>query len=273
MDNKLHFAYLSSAVIETYYIKLRELSYQNEEDSQEYEDTINKLKKATQGENEIYRELTDEDIDSAIKYFNENKPKNVTEVRMRSKLNRVYRSRHVSEYENTLGNIITSKIVIDVFKRLTYKILKLKSSELSEETIETLLLYNDIYKYNYLNGTDHIERIALEYKFDILSMPNIKFTEIEETFQIEFLKKSAEINFNYIKDSIEELLNIKTEDKYLELYITLLELSRVETMLPYLNKDMLIKLSDYLNNLNLRENNDILKKIRRIVDKRKEEFE
>ena len=271
MDNKLHFAYLSSAIIETYYIKLRELSYQFEEDSPEYTATINKLKKAVEGEAEMYDELTDEEIQEAIKYFDTFGIKNVTESRMRSQLNQTNRIRHDSIQNVTLGNAITAKIIIDVLKRTTFKILKLKDSNLPDDDIECLLLYNDLYKYNYLTGNNYIEKLALDCNYDILSLPNIRFEDIESKFKTEFIGKSAALTLNYIKDSINELLNIKTDDENLRIYMTLFEVSRIETMIPYLNKEALISLSNYLSSLN--EHNEALKKIKELVKKRKEEFE
>lgn len=272
MDNNLHFAYIASLLIETYYIKLRELSYQNQEDSPEYEEIINILKKAIQGENEIYNELTIVEINNAINYYNQNKPKNVTEVRMRGQLRQTLRKSHNTEFNINLGNIITSKIIIDVLKRTLFKILKLKELNAPEEDIEALLLYNDIYKYNYLTGNEYIEKLALEYKFDILSLPNIKFDDIESKFETQFIKNSTNIAFEYIKDSIYELVNFKSNDKYLSIYINLFEVSRVEVMLPYLTKDSLVRLSNYLNHLHPNENNDALNKIKRLVAKRKEEL-
>ena len=270
MDNKLHFAYLASAVIETYYIKLRELSYQFEEDTPEYEAIVNKLKKAVYGESEMYDELTNAEIQEAIKYFDTFGIKNVTEARMCSKLNQNNRKRHNTIQNIELGNVITSKIIIDVLKRTTIKILKLKDRNLPDDDIECLLLYNDLYKYNYLTGNDYIEKLAIDCKYDILSLPNISFEDIESKFKIEFIRQSAALTLNYIRDSIKELLNIKTDDENLRIYMTLFEISRIETMLPYLDKKTLISLSSYLSSLN--ENNEALRKIKELVNKRKEEL-
>ena len=75
----------------------------------------------------------------------------------------------------------------------------------------------------------------------------------------------------YIRDSIEELNNINEEDVYLNKYTEIFETSRIEIMLPYLNKDGLMKLSLYLNNLKI--NNNTITSVKKLLIKRKEEFE
>ena len=273
MNEKLQKAYLASAIIQSYYMKLSELSYQECEDTEEYVEIIDKLKKATNGEKTIYDEIPEEEIDTAIAHFKENDISNVFEARMYSRLNQSLRKRQNSDLLAELANIISSKIIIDVLKKVFLEISKLKLLEVPEEDVAALLLRNDIYKYNYLTGNDFIEQIALQYKFNILSLPTIKFEEIESSFKTSFVKKSAGLFYSYIVESIEELQEIETEDKYNNIYVTLFEMSRIEVMLPYLNKEYLIKLAKYLDSLKDKANNDIIKKIKKLIIKRKEEFE
>ena len=274
MEDKLQSVSISSGIIISYYDKLRKLSFNNQEDSQEYEYLVHKLKRFVQGEASIYDELSDEEINNAIQYFKIHDINGETESRMYSKLNQQYRKRNYNNFTIQLSNLITSKIMIDVLKMVTNKLLKLSTtSDLDSEEIDILFTYNDVYKYNYLTINEYIEKIALEYKFCVLAIPTMDFKDIEKAFNADFIDKSGNITFDYIKDSIEELLKADTDDKYLYMFITLFEMSRIEVMLPYLNKEKLNELSLYLNSLNIKDEDLVIKKIRKLIKKRKEEFE
>ena len=273
MNERIQKARLSSAIVETYYIKLRELSYQNKENTSEFDEIIDILKKATLTEKETYDELSDEEIATTIQEFKNSDVQNVTEARMYDKLNASYRKRNNTEFTISLGNIITSKIIIDVLKTVIFKIINLTSVGASEEDIELMLTYNDIYKYNYLTANEYTEQLSLQYKFDVLALPDIEFDEIEKKFKTQFVNKAADLFYNYITDSINELLEVETDDQFVNLHVTLFEMSRIEVVLPYLDKVHLTKLANYLNELKSKKDNNVMKKIRIIVNKRKEEFE
>lgn len=273
MDIELQKAHIASTIIESYYNKLREMTFLNDEENPEYNSIINKLKKAVIGEEQIYDEISDDKIINMINYLNKKEKKNNAELRMYSRLNHAYHKHHNKEFNIELSNIITSKIIIDVLKMVTLKIIKLSENNISEEFIEALLTYHHIYKYTYLTSNSFIEKLSLQYEFDILGLPNIEFSEVEKAFSTKFIEESGNITLEYIKSSIQELLSIRTEDKTLETYITLFEVSRIEVMLPYLSKNMLEKLSIYLNSLNISNDNTAFKKIKKIINKRKEELE
>ena len=274
MTQKLQSAYIASTIIEKFYDKLREISCLQNEDSSEYTTIINKLKKSVIAEDMIYDELSLEEATTAYNKLNENKTSDPVGVRMRYKLSQAIIKKQNTSINIVLSNMISSKIIIDVLKRVTLKIAKLSETAVGEGFIDILLLYNDIYKYSYLTSNSYIEKLALEYEYDILSLPDIHFSDVEKKYGILFVKESSNIALNYIEGSIRELLDMRTDDEHLKVYVMILEVSRIEVMLPYLNKESLILLSSYLNNLNITPDNDmVFKKIKKLLNKRKEELE
>ena len=68
MDIELQKAHIASTIIESYYNKLREMTFLNDEENPEYNSIINKLKKAVIGEEQIYDKLPDDKIINMINY-------------------------------------------------------------------------------------------------------------------------------------------------------------------------------------------------------------
>ena len=272
MVSKLQIASVSSTIVETYYEKLRQMSFNLQESDAEYDITVDKLKKCVQGEEQIYHELTDKEISEGLAYFKENGMHSSIDGRVNYKINEIYRERKYRGISVELGNMIASKVMIDVLKNVTNKLLALNNKEIPEEDIDTLFLYHEMYKYHCLTTNKYIEKLALEARFCILALPTIDFKQIESSFNVFFIENSTQIAYNYIIASIQELLKLHSEDKYLNVYLTLFETSRVEIMLPYLNKEYLIKLTNYLNGLNIKEEDASVRRIRKLINKRKEEL-
>ena len=84
---------------------------------------------------------------------------------------------------------------------------------------------------------------------------------------------SQNIIYNYVVSSIEELANFETDDKYLLSYISIFEVARVKVMLPYLNKESLESIMElYKQNKFSYDKNGALRKVKKLINKRKEEF-
>lgn len=272
MVNKLQIISIASTFTETCYEKLRKISIANEENDPEYDMIVDKLKRCVEGENSLYQELSDEDINNGLTYFKNYGIHSNVDNRINNKLNHIYRERNNQKTSVELGMIIASKIMIDVLKNITGKLLTLDNDNVTKEDNETLLLYHDAFKYQWLTANNFIEKLAINARFCILAMPEINLKDLEKAYHTSFVKESVNLSYKYILSSIQELFNIHSDDKYLNVYLTLFEVARIETMLPYLDKDTLIKLSDYLNNLNTKEDNYALRRIKKLIKKRKEEL-
>ncbi len=260
-------------IAESYYEKLRRLSFEGEESSKEFDDTVDKLKECVHVETNAYHSLSMEEMQEAIKIFEKKGVNCSIDARIYAKLQEYIRDRARSNISVEISNIISSKIIIDVLKKVTNQLIDLDPEAVEEEEIDTLLKYNDVYKYTYLTRNKYIEKLAISGRFSILALPDIKFEDVENHYNMHFVKECAHLAFSYIQDSLNELINNNSEDKYTKVYISVFEIARIEVMLPYLDKDNLIKLSEYVDELDFKKDDSNYDRIKRLIRKRKEEFE
>lgn len=273
MVDNLQIISITSLIIQNYYQQLKELSYQNRENDPEYEIIIDKLKQGVKGEKEIYHSLSDEDLEKGLAYFKKNGLNSDLDVRINLKLSQLNNERKCNKVHAELDNIILAKIMLDVFKTITERLLSIDSNDVSAEEIEELLLKNNICKYYYLTINDLIEEIALECRFDILAMPTIDLSRLEKDLNMPIIKGMSEFAYNCIITSLNHLLKRDAENKdskntYLKIY----ETTKIEILLPYLNKEHLIKLSIYFDELNIDKDNIVFRKIRKQIKKQKEKL-
>lgn len=276
MNNNILNIKLMSQFITAYYQKLIKLTLNGMTESDEYQETIDKIKYMAQEENSIYKKLTPKEIKAIVEYFNQNEVQNDTDARIYTRTNdqnRLNDKNNINiDNQVPLSAVISSKIIIDVLKIVNTKILDLEiTDDITEEDIIMLNAYNSVYKYKYLTANSFIEQLSLDNNFDIEEIPTINLYNIEKELNIEIISKAQNTFFNYIFSSIKELINLVSNDRHLYLYASLFELSRIEVMLPYLNKENLTKLSLHLSNLNINSNSII--KVKKLINKRKEELE
>ena len=273
MSNELTQVGLASMIVELFYVTLRELSFEDKEDTEEFRSIVLKLRSIIPNENKIYSELSNEDIVFALNSFIKTETDNLVKQRIYSRIKDLYRKRTNTTTVTELGNIISTKILIDVLKELNRKLYGLIDSNLETEEQERLLSYANVYKYNYLTANPFIEDLALKANFNIEALPDIKFDEVEKSFQLKFVEKSTELFLSYVKDSIKELISAESRDEYLNVHVTLFEISRVEVMLPYLTKSNLEDLSHFIETLEYKNKDVAIRNIKKLIKKRKEELE
>ena len=270
MNNNIISVKIASTIVSCYYKRLMDLATNNMENTEEQKDIIYKLKKAINGEKNIYEGLTKEDYDELINYYQDHELENSMDARIYTKIRNYQRlnmpNAVVFDGDILLSSAITTKLLIDVLK-LTNK----RIDNLDDYDKDIIKIYSNIMKYTYLSSNCYIENLALKNNYNIEDMPVINFYMIEKVSNVKFMDYAQDLFMQYIRDSIEELNNVDEDDEYLNKYTEILELSRIEVMLPYLNKDSLMNLSLYLNNLNT--NNNKITKVKKLMNKRKEEFE
>ena len=270
MNNNIISVKIASTIVSCYYKRLMNLAANDMENTEEYNDTLYKLKKAIKGEKNIYEGLTKEDYDELINYYQDHELENSMDARIYTKIRNYQRlnmpNAVVFDGDILLSSAITTKVLIDVLK-LTNK----RIDNLDDYDKDIIKIYYKIMKYTYLSSNNYIERLALENNFSIEKIPVINFYMIEKVSKVKFMDYAQDLFMQYIKDSIEELNNINEDDEYLNKYTEIFETSRIEVMLPYLNKDSLVKMALYLNDLKI--NNNTITKVKKLLIKRKEEFE
>lgn len=278
MTNNLFNISVASTIITGYYQKIINLAYYDREDSDEYKETIKKLKDYIEVERNYYLALDENDI---AEYFKRIKNKTSFgnpidgRIYMRiSDVKKIYEGNPVIDGDKLLSSIISSKITIDVLKNVELKIIELNSTDTMDEEDKMLLsLYGKQFKFHYLTSNPFIEQLAIDNEFDINRMPSYSYQEIEDSFKLKFVNNIQDNFYNYIIASLDELANIQCNDKYLLIYTKLFETARIESMLPYLNIDSLNKLICYIGNHDIKySSNSALTKIKKLIMKRKEEF-
>lgn len=278
MDNNLFNISMASLFITATYEKLLKLEFIDLTDGVEYEDTINNLKRYVDMENEFYHKLTKIDIDT---YFNLIKDihrfNNQVDARIYSRMNDIKRINdgNISIDNNILlSSVISSKLTIDILKNVHNKIKELEdNSEFTVDDVMSLQLYETRFMYHYLTSNYFIERLSLENNFDLNEIPGYSYQDIEKRFNIQFINNIQNNFYNYVIESLNQLTNIKSDDKYLLIYSSIFEIARIEAMLPYLNSDSINKLLATIEEHTIKyDSNSALRKIKKIINKRKEEF-
>ena len=275
MNNTLLNIGLSSLVVTAAYNKLYQMSYMNQEDSEEYKEEITKLKKYIQVENEYYHELTDNDIATYFQLIaNKTKFDNVADARIYSRMNEIKKQKENSPAIAPLSMTIASKVLIDVLKIVNKRINAIEANDDIDDTDITMLeIHTKRFNYHYLSANSFIEQMALECNFDINEIPTIEYTDIEKQYNVSLVKHIQKEFSDYIIGSLNELANLKSDDKYIRIYLSIFEAARVEAMLPYLNLESLDKVLSYINTHSTKyDSNGALRKVRKLIIKRKEEF-
>lgn len=267
---------LASMLVEMYYNKIRSLLCAKQEDTSEFKDLVIKLRNCVNVENNEYHLLSEKDLRTIFTGLDKNGIDNNVDIRVSNKIINEKKLRGNFKVKNgvMLSDAITTKVIIDILKRIDKKIEFLKTEgELSDEDIFTLEIYNNAHKINYLSSNNYIEAIALKYFFNVSRIPTIYFNEIEEKFEMNFVTQSKQIFLNYAKDSIQELANFKNDNEYLTAYASLFELSRTEVILEYLDYDNIKNLLAFLDYNYESDNNEILNTAKILIKKRKEELQ
>ncbi len=273
MSDNINNVRIASYVNDMFYDRLRYLSGEDKEDSREFKDIITKLKKSVKVENNEYKKLTNEELLNCLIDIENNKYINPSLLRHFSKLNHELQIREGNPVLNDdlLNDVISTKLLIDVIKRLDLKIQNISNDpEFSEEDVHILNILHRVHKFSYLFSNNYIESLALKHNFDIEKIPRLFFSDIETRYNIEFYKNANPLFLKYATDSIDELLRIDESDEYARAYLTLFEMSRIECIINLLDINTAKELQKYID-YNYIET-DILKDIKKLIRKRKEEL-
>ena len=274
MNDRITSARLATYIMVQYYNKLIKLANDFLEDSFEYIELVKMIREKVIVENNAYANMTKEDIEICLNEIKNQEINNDLLARYYSKLNyqkRIKDGGKVLDNSVLLSGVISAKISIDLLKKLDTIINNIDNNpNISEEDAYILKLYHITNKFMYFTSNTYLEKYALQYNFNIESMPSIEFSDIEKKYNVRFVDNITSVLANYIIDGINELVNLKSDDEYYRTYKSLTELSRFEVMLPYLNINS-IKLIE--NSYNKENDTDItIRKIKKKIKERKEEL-
>lgn len=276
--DKYFSGYIISARLVCLYDKLRELSYNSMDDTDEYNQIINEIKRIIKIENEEYDKLEIEEVnfylDSICRLGI------ITAIDERYYIKLLNHKKRLSDTprlddDSLISLVIDSKMQIDILKKM-YELLNRDIADDLEENefLNELRLYFDASKYAYMTSNNYLEIMALYSNFDVNKIPKLDFYKIEEEFNFKFINESQSIFIDLITFSIDNLFKLDNDDNNVEkVFEMLYSFSEVEVFLEYLNKDSLKIISDYYNQ-NKKKCKNIVSQVnvKRLINNRKKEL-
>ncbi len=274
MNDKINSARLSTFILVEYYKKLIDLACNFLDESDEFKELIDKINNAIRVENEMYENISLDEINKCLDDIKDIKIADDLIARYYSKLNyqkRIKDGGKVIDDRILLSALISAKISIDLLKILENMINNLETNEkIDENDIYMLKMHHINNKYLYFTSNNFLERYAIEYNFDINKIPAISFRDIEEKFNVSFINNIGIIFTNYVIDSMNEIKNLKSDNKYYLSYKSMMELARVEAILPYLDIKAIKNIEDKYDYKN--DTDITIRAIKKKIKKRKEEL-
>jgi len=276
--NKYINGYIISIRIVSLYDKLREYSYNNITDTEEYYTCIEEIKKLIKLENNEYNKLDISLINNYLDNICQEGIDNPYDERYYLKLlnhkKRIVNKENNSE-DSIVSMIIDSKIQIDVLKKINELIYTCNTFNYDEELfLNELISYHEASKYTYLTSNNYLELLSLYSDFNIEKIPTLSFEKIEEEYNLSFIEESQPIFIDSITFSIDNLFKLDDNNNNIEkVYTMLYNFSEIEVFLSYLTLNSLKIISDYYeNNLKNCKGSIARTNIKRLINNRKKDF-
>ena len=167
-----------------------------------------------------------------------------------------------SGYPFSLNTAIMGKILLDAIKKVENNIV----DNLGENpTYDLLYSFHKTYKYSLISSNDFLERLAVDFNFNLAEIPNIGFDKIKKNFNCNdnfdnYLNNTLLI---FAKDTVGMLTYDEDKPSVTSIYSNLLTISQLDVIITYLNKKNLYELLKYLknNNIDMSNNTKYIKKL------------
>lgn len=279
MNDELNRVRVASYIVLAHYNKVIELSICGLEDNPNFLKEINILKKYTKIEMDEYAKLSDELIYNYLNTHNVNSSDNSLERRVYFRISE--RKNVIDSRKNgfnfigpSLSSVIASKVAIDIIKDVDESIDNLTQNYLDDEDDSKVLrLYLMQHKYTLLTCDSFSEMIALDNNFDVKKMPKIDLYAFGRKTGVPLVPAAQNVFVGMILSAIESIVSVSGNDLYHDSYLSMMEVARVKSLLPYLDKEHLMQINSLLDNDSYRyQKNSAIVKVRKIINQRKEEF-
>lgn len=208
----------------------------------EYKKCIDKLKDLIEEEDLVYDKLNDEQLDIYFRNILEDtnewdsvKKRYYLKLKERIDLLDI---NNYSEYPFTLNTVIFGKILLDTLSKLE-RLLVDNSN---------LYSYHNTIKHGLISSNEFLEKLVLDFNYEILSVPRITFDRIKDNFKCNDNFYDNLNNVLYL-DSIDTIDNILKNGNNLDvqnIYNNLFNICRLEVLISNLNKDYLKKIEKYI---------------------------
>jgi len=262
-----------SATIMSIYTILTNLSVDDILTEDTFNSYIDKLKVLVPIECEEYDKLGDDELLEWYEALSDIKEKTPVERRIFTRLSETFAKREGNRIHNgvLLSAAIDAKIAIDIFHNLLKEFSRLFNENIIDiaEYSNLVSTYNS-FRYGYFSINSYLELMCINSYFDLSKIKEISFKDLENRYQIHFTDNLQNTFYNFIISAINDLKNLDYRAKYLSSFTALVDMSRVNVALPYLNQESLKRLTEFLESpLFTNEENEAILKIKRLVNKRR----
>ena len=261
--------------ITNYYQELENLIYEDLTRNEEYEEIIKRIQELIKYENEEYAKVNLETIKTYFKQIH-NKDESLVKQRIQNRLNErleILTNEPQTDDGKLLSNIIDAKIMIDTLKIVEKRIENIKQENIHDPRFNTLIQYYESSKLTYLTNTSYLENIALKHSFDIKNIEEISIDKINNEFNIDLIRDFSNMLQINILTGLTTLKEINTYDEILNTYLALTELSRIEALLSYLDKNNIEKLLEIYKFVYGDSKEETMTTANALIRKRKKELE
>lgn len=261
--------------ITNYYQELENLIYEDLTRNEEYEEIIKRIQELIEYENEEYAKVNLETIKTYFKQIH-NKDESLVKQRIQNRLNErleILTNEPQTDDGKLLSNIIDAKIMIDTLKIVEKRIENIKQENIHDPRFKTLIQYYESSKLTYLTNTSYLENIALKNSFDIKNIEEISIDKINNEFNIDLIRDFSNMLQINILTGLTTLKEINTYDEILNTYLALTELSRIEALLSYLDKNNIEKILEVYKFVYGDSKEETMTTANALIRKRKKELE
>ena len=245
------------------YQKLISMILHDEENTLEYFNCIEEIKTLVEDETDTYDKLDILDLDKYFNRISEEDVSNFDDVKSRYYLKLKERidlldSDMLYEYPFTLNTAIFGKILLDSLLDVEKHFLEIENNDkiTDDNLLYKLFSFHKTYKYTLISSNDFLERLAVDFNFNLNLIPNISFDKIKENFGCDktfysYLNKTL---YLMAIDTISTLMNDNGSVKISHLYSDLLFISQLRVICSYLDSNTYKKLMSYYELNNVKDN-------------------
>ena len=227
------------------------------EHTDEYIKNIDLLRNLIDDETNTYDKLDEKDVVRYFNSINEEDMGNFDSVKSRyySKLKErkeILDDDKASLYPFTLDTAISGKILLDSLVKLEKQFLDIDGNIISDDVIFEIYSYHKAHKFTLISSNDFAERIAVDFDYNIIDIPNISFDVIKRNFKggKEFNRYLNRTLYLMGIEIINTLINSKNNDAY-DIYTNMLYMLELEVIISYLDDIYIDKLNNYSSILNI----------------------
>jgi len=241
------------------YQKLMSMVFNKQENTNEYLECVDEIKTLIEDETETYDRLDVIELDEYFKRISEEDTSNFDEVKSRYYLKLKERidlleNDSLYEYPFTLNTAIFGKILLESLLNVELQFKDMNKRN-NNGSISSLYSFHKTYKYTLISSNDFLERLAVDFNFNLDSIPKISFDKIKDNFDCDntfynYLNKTL---YLMAIDTINTLIRDNVNIGVSHLYSEVLFISQLKVICSYIDYNAYKKLVEYCKMKNINE--------------------